>query len=928
MTLVSPSGAMTFLFTDVEGSTALWEERPDEMREALAEHDRIIRSTVASHGGEIFSTAGDSFAVAFESAAEALSAALDVQRVLRSPVGELVLRVRMGVHTGHAAARDGDYFGPEVNRCARLMSASSGGQILVSDATAADLAGRLPPGVGLVDLGEHRLKDLQDPERIHQVTHPDLDRDFPPLRTVEGPGDRLPVQLTSFVGRARELDEVRALLDRHRLVTLTGSGGAGKTRLAFQLGVAVPPVARDGVRLVELAALEDGDLFVEELASRFDVQAGPDRSLLDAVAESIGSRQILLILDNCEHLVDAAADASRHLLAACRGLRILATSRVRLGVHGEALYRVPSLTVPATDADVATSRTTDAVRLFVDRARLAVSDFEVTDTNLVHVVAICRRLDGIPLALELAAARVGVLSPAQIARRLDERFGLLAAPDPARSVRQQTLFAAIDWSHNLLDPLEQTLFRRLSAFVTDFSLDAAERVGAGGSIGELEVVDLLAALVDKSIVAPDRGADGEMRYRLLESMREYGLLRLDEAGERVDVWERYLDWCADLAEELQSAQRRGDLTIARTELEREEDHVRAALRFAIDTRRSVGAGRIVAAVGYLWYVAGLHREGIQWCRELVVTDPELPDAVRAGMLHTYGTLLGSWTRPDLGVELLDEEVELRRRIGDPVRLAAALNNLGNLLHDVGRFDDAERTLGEAIEHFRAAGESATLSLSSLAFGHMHTGGYARAEELYTEALEEAVAAGNEYGIALATEGLGQCVARIGRTARARALLEEGRARFSALRVLPGVADADFHLALVDRAEGHDDAAARHLLASLGTPGAHWYDEARAWIAQVAASVIDDAEDGALFIGAVAAWYDRSTVAPPVFIQADLAAARTASVQVLGADTFDRLAASGARLAPDELIDRVALALRRMLGDDADHTATVDPGDRR
>jgi predicted ATPase/class 3 adenylate cyclase len=591
VTSAAPSAPKTFLFTDVQGSTALWERHPTEMHTALAEHDRIVRAAVAAAGGQVFSTAGDSFAVAFESAAAALGVALEVQRALRAPVGGLMLRIRVGVHTGQAEPRDGDYFGADVNRCARLMSAASGGQILVSSATATHLAGRLPAGVGLVDLGEHRLKDLDEPERIHQVTHPELEPDFPPLQTVDGPGHRLPVHLTTFVGRARELEEVRALLDRHRLVTLTGSGGAGKTRLALQLGAARIPVARDGVRLVELAALEDGELFVEELASRFDVQAGPDRSLLDAVAEAIGNRQMLLVLDNCEHLAAAAADASRHLLGACRELRVLATSRVRLGVHGEALYRVPSLSIPDAGADVDIVRATDAVRLFTDRARLAVSDFEVTEHDLADVVSICRRLDGIPLALELAAARIGAMSPAQIVRRLDERFRLLADPDPGRSLRQQTLRAAIDWSHDLLDVREQTAFRRLSAFVTDFSLEAAERVCADGAIGEFDVVDLLAALVDKSIVAPERSPDGGMRYRLLESMREYGAIRLGEAGERIRVLERYLDWCADLAETLQSMQRRGDLSDALAALEQEEDHLRAALRFAIDARLPVGAGR-------------------------------------------------------------------------------------------------------------------------------------------------------------------------------------------------------------------------------------------------------------------------------------------------------------------------------------------------
>jgi predicted ATPase/class 3 adenylate cyclase len=849
---------VTFLFTDIEGSTNLWERRPDAMRAALAEHDRRLREAIRAHDGYVFATGGDSFAVAFETASAAVAAAVQAQLALQSPAGELTLAVRMGLHTGAASVRDGDYFGPAVNRAARLMSAAHGGQILLSRSSARALGERPPAGVTGLPLGVHRLKDLSEPEEIQQVLHPQLRQEFPQIRTLADPGKELPVQLTSFVGRERETEEVCALLGAHRLVTLTGLGGTGKTRLALQVAAELAEGFPDGIHLVELAALADGDIFADEVADRLGVRAVPGVPLLQTLSASVAQRRILLLLDNCEHILEPVAALAHRMLRACPGLRILATSRELLGVDGEALYRLAPLALPSPGLDPAQSLRFGSVRLFLERARLAGTDFQVTSVNVEDVIAICRRLDGIPLAIELAAARVRSMSAEQIARRLGERFKLLAAHSRSRSKRQQTLLAAIDWSHDLLGDSERVAFRRLSSFASAFTLEAAEQVCAGNPVEDFEVVDLLAALVDKSMVVPVQGQDGSARYLYLESMREYGQQRLQDSGEAPQVAERSLAWHAARAEALQARQRRGELAQALQGRQAEEDNLRGALRMALDSRQAQIAGRIVAALGYLWYAAGLHREGIQWCEELFAQAPVLPDEIRAGVLHSYGTLLGSWKRPDKGAEILAEQVEIRRRLGNPARLGAALNNLGNLQQDMGNNAAGEASLAEAVVHFRAAGESAALSLVSLADGHLHAGDHARALALCEEAFEDAARARNAYGQALAGTALGRCAFHRGDLPQARVLLEEARAAFQDLQVTPGVAWADLFLALV---------------------------------------------------GAVSARYASSAVVQPAFILADLQDTRTRLSARLGQEALERGLRAGAGLETTDAARRGMAALR-------------------
>jgi len=909
-----PSGVVTFLFTDIEGSTALWDRYPDTMTDALAEHDRRIRRIVDARSGYVFTTAGDSFAVAFRSPADALSAGFEIQMAMLEPAGDLTLQVRAGVHTGTASHRDGDYFGPTVNRGARLAASAHGGQLVVSQSTIDSLGGMLPDEAELFDLGSHRLRGLAEPERIHQFCHPALQRDFPRLRTVEGPGDNLPTQLTSFVGRETEVAEITQLLIEHRLVTLSGAGGAGKTRLALRVADDLIGDFPDGLRFAELGALYDLDVLVDEIAQRFGVTAMPDVPLIRSVAETIGDQRILLVLDNCEQIVAHVASVCADLLTSCPQLHVLATSRERLGIAGEVLYRVPSLSLPSSEVTVDDSLRFDAVRLFAERAQLAAPDFEVTADTVADIVAICERLDGIPLAIELAAARTRSMSPAQIGERLNERFRLLTASDRIASERQRTLLSTIEWSHELLGDAERQLFRRLGVFAADFGLSAAERVCAGGDIDEFDVLDVMVALVDKSMVATEPGGDGTTRYVLLETLREFARRELERTGERHTLERRHAEFFADLAADLQAMHRRGELGGALQQLGQEEADFRSALRYSLGAAHFVVAGRLVSGLGYLWYTAGQHREGLQWCDALFDADPELPDDIRAGALHSYASMLAVMGQATLGIAVNTEQVELRRRLGDPVRLGAALNNLGDMLCDVGEFDAAEPILAESIELMRTAGGSPSFALCTLGMGQARRGAFDQGEQNLRDALAEARERDEPHAIAVAMGGLGEVLTVSGQYEVARASLVEARERFDELGIAPGILGADLYLGIVERGCGNRSKAASRFLSSLTGPGDQWSDEAGYWIMQLTASILDDRQTAAVLVGAASAGYERAGIQQSTFIRDDLDNVTADLERDLGPDEFGRNIRAGGRRTRSEAQAIAETALRTMLDD--------------
>ena len=603
-----PSGTVTFLFTDLEGSTRLWEESPDAMQGALARHDELLRAAIEAHGGHVVKTTGDGFHAVFASVRDALGAAVAAQCALGAEAWEQTgpLRVRMGVHTGEGEQRDGDYYGPSLNRAARIMSAGHGGQVLCSRPTA-ELAGdALPEGCSLVDLGEQRLRDLSRPEVVFQVVHPELTRDFPRLQSMDAFPGNLPVQLTSFVGRDDDIEGVAKALTEARLVTLTGVGGVGKTRLALQVAGEVLPTFVDGAWLCELAATNDADLLAQVVVAALAVQSRPGRSLAESVCDYLSGKQALIVLDNCEHLLDAAAELAEAILLAAPGVRVLATSREPLGVAGERLLGVPSLDVTsASESSLEAIAACEAVQLFMDRAAATRSGLELDATNAEAIMEICRRLDAIPLAIELAAARVTSMSPPEIAGLLDERFRLLTGGRRRGVERHQTLRAAVEWSYSLLDERERVVFDRLGVFAGSFDADAATAVAGDDELAAWDVRDALDDLVAKSMVVLDDSPDATTRYRLLETLRRYALERLDDTGRTEEHRRRHAEHYAAFAEAAGPGLEGSDEAAWVGRFGAELDNLRAAVAWALDAEAPADADlglRIIAPlVGQSFY---------------------------------------------------------------------------------------------------------------------------------------------------------------------------------------------------------------------------------------------------------------------------------------------------------------------------------------
>ncbi len=574
-----PSGTVTFLFTDLEGSTRLWEQHPDAMRPALARHDAIVRDAIEGHKGFVVKTTGDGFHAAFATAHDAIDAAVAAQLAVGGEPWGVTgpLRVRMGLHTCEAELRDGDYYGSAVNRAARLESVAHGGQIVVSAATSELVR---DTGVELVDLGEHRLRDLTVAERVFEIRAAGLLAGFPPLRSVDAFPGNLPRQLTSFVGRHDELAGVAKAIEEWRLVTLTGTGGVGKTRLAVQVAAEVLPRFGDGAWLCELAAAADGETMAQVAAAELGVSQRPAMSLEASIRDYLRTKELLLVLDNCEHLLGPVSLFAENVLRECRGVRILATSREGLAVGGEHVWPLRSLPLP--DASGAGIATNDAVRLFVERAEAARASFGLDVSNERAVGEICRRLDGIPLAIELAAARVVSMSPLEISGLLDERFRLLTGGRRSAVERHQTLRATVDWSYSLLGEREREVFDRLGMFAGSFDARAAQAVVVGDGVEAWDVLDALAELVAKSMVVAEETAEDTTRYQMLETLRQYARERIDEQGDP-DRWRRrHGEYSAAWAEEAGAGLVGPDELAWRSRESAELDNLRAAVTWALD----------------------------------------------------------------------------------------------------------------------------------------------------------------------------------------------------------------------------------------------------------------------------------------------------------------------------------------------------------
>jgi len=798
-----PEGTITFLFTDIEGSTRMWEEHAEAMKVALRRHDSLLRRLITDHRGYVFKTVGDAFHAAFPRPADAVAASLAAQQALAAerwgiPDG---LRVRIALHTGVAESRDGDYFGPTINRTARLLSAGHGGQVLLFRSTY-DLAHEtLPAGVSVRDLGQHRLKDLAGPEQIYQLIAPGLPSDFPPLASLDTFPNNLPVQLSNFIGRDREIAQAKGYLSTARLLTLTGPGGAGKTRLGLQVAADLLDEMADGVWLAEFATLSDAALLPQTVAASLGLREHSERPILSILTGFLQSRRALVVLDNCEHVVTECAQLADHLLRACSQLRILATSQTPLGIPGEVVLAVPPLSLPdparAPSAEQLTQY--ESVRLFVERAALTKPGFTVTPDNAAAVAQIVRQLDGIPLAIELAAARAKMMSVHQISERLDDRFRLLTAGGRTVAPRQQTLKAAMDWSYDLLTEPERALLRRLSVFGGGWTLEAAEAVCAEGQVEGGQVLDLLGRLVDRSLVLVHDTGRGSTRYQMLETVRQYGQNRLRESGEDARTRTRHRDWFLILAERadryLQGAEQRAWLDL----LELEHDNLRLALEW------SKAAGdeveyllRLAGALWKFWEVRGYWTEGRMWLDGAIDQVATTPTPSRVKVLNGAAYLASFQGDYPRAVALSEESLELSRKLGDKRGTMACLTILGLEACRLEKYDRAAELGKESFGLSQEVGDwwGAVDSRIVLAFVARAQGDSHRASTLLGEIVSQVRQVGDRWRLAMALNNLGLVERELGNYGRAKDVLEETLALTQELGDKWGVAFARSNLAIV------------------------------------------------------------------------------------------------------------------------------------
>jgi len=732
-----PTGTVTFLFTDIEGSTRLAQALGAGWPPLLERHRQIARAAWAAHDGTEIGTEGDSFFVVFERAAEAVAAAVATQRGLAAEQWpqDAAVRVRMGMHSGEGLVSGGSYVGLDVHRAARIAGAGHGGQVLVSASTRSLVETALPEGVSLREMGEHRLKDLSRPERIWGLTIEGLPSDFPPLGTLNAVPNNLPTQLTSFLGRAREIAEARQLLIDGRLLTLTGPGGTGKTRLALQIAADATDRFPDGIYFVPLGTIGQADLVLPTIAQAVGL-VDPGMEPLQRLAEHIGDRCFLLVLDNFEQVSDAAPGIAELLIRAPR-ISALVTSRSPLRVYGEREYPVPPLGVPDPRhlPDLEQFSTFESVALFVERAMAVRPDFAITSANAPAVAEICVRLDGLPLAIELAAARVRVLSPQAIMDRLGDRLALLSSGSRDVPERQQTLRGAIAWSHDLLEDDDRRVFARFSAFAGGATLDAIQAVVFDP--GErADALDAIASLVDKSLVRQETQADGEPRFRMLETIREYAIEQLDARGETEQQRERHAAWVLAFAERHASTVFGDEQRVALDAFERDHDNIRAAIAWAMTTGRVDTAMRVFAATWRFWQMRGYLAEGREQADRILAGPTEGVDPeVRAAALEAAGGI--AYWQADMGASQAwyAEALALARAAGDDARTANALYNMSfayALTED--EMEEARAIAIEAVELYRRVGDEAGIgrALWGLAntyyFDRRDSAGIASAEE--------------------------------------------------------------------------------------------------------------------------------------------------------------------------------------------------------
>jgi predicted ATPase/class 3 adenylate cyclase len=818
-----PTGTVTFMFTDIEGSTRLLQRLGPSYPEILEEHHRLLREAIEGSGGIPLGTEGDSVFAVFASPVAAVAAAIAAQRALASaywPNGAEV-RVRVGLHTGEGSLGGQNYVGLDVHRAARISAAGHGGQILVSDATRTLVARTLPEGVTLLDLGEHRLKDLDRPEHLFQLAADELPQDFPPVRSLDVRPTNLPHQLTSFIGRAREVARVKELLAETQLLTLTGPGGTGKTRLAIQAAAALLDGFADGCFFVPLSPISDPSLLLSTIAQVLGVQEAGDRPMAETLNEYLEPKEILLVLDNFEQILEAGP-AVGELLNHNPRLKAVVTSRAVLHVHGEHEFPVPPLALPEPGEHPTAESLGqyEAVALFIQRARAMRPDFEVTNKNAPAVAEICARLDGLPLAIELAAARVKFLDPGDILARLSDRLALLRGGAKDLPTRQQTLRDAIAWSYDLLGEDERALFRLFSVFVAGWTLDAAEAVIAA----DMDVFEGVASLADKSLVRRDPGASGEPRFSMLMTIREFAWERLLASPEADEVRRRHAGFFLALAEEAEPNLTGPEHMRWLDRIERDHDNIRAALRWSIEKDQANVGLRIGGALWRFWHLRGHFTEGRAWLGELL----EIPSGLartgaRAKGLNGLAGLVYWQAEYDLAATYWNESLSIWQELDDRGQIGEVLYSLAYLAGVAGDNHRAKELFRQSVELFQEAGNRRGEGNARMSLGMMQ--GQDREYESALETTHEALAIvseiGDAFGMANASGMLGRLAVDQGRFEEGRPHLLETLRLFQSLGDMSGIAFTLDDLATLEIGLGRLEraivlsGAAEHIRKALG-----------------------------------------------------------------------------------------------------------------
>jgi len=880
---VLPTGTVTFLFSDMEGSTRLVQEiGPAQFTRVLDLHNATLRTAFERHGGIERGTQGDSFLVMFHDAPAAVAAAVEAQGALAAAdwPADAPIRVRMGLHTGAGTLGGDDYVGVDVNRAARIAALGHGGQVVLSEATRARVEDRLPGGVALRRLGEHRLRDFARPERLHQLLVPGLRVDFPPLREAGGTLGNLPARLTSFIGRTSELGELGALLDERRLVTLTGPGGTGKTRVAIELAHERVGRFGDGAWFVELASIVEPDLVPAAIANCLSIVEARGVSPTEQLATFLADRAILLVLDNFEQVL-AAGSIVGDLLKVAPGLTVLVTSRAPLGLSMEQEYQVPPLPVPEAGPDSGAWGAIDSVRLFVERARRVRPGYELSRDDAPAVAAICRRLDGLPLGIELAAARVGLLPPRVLAEHLANRLELPGSSARDLPARQQTLGTTIAWSHDLLDPPARRLLARVSVFAGGFRLEEAEAVGGPASELGGEVLDGLSTLVNHSLVEPMAGPDLP-RFRLLETIRMFGAERLAEGDEAESVRERHATAYLALAQEAARHMPGGDQVPWLDRLSTDHDNLRAALGWAIAAGRAEPAHRLATAAWRFWQFRGHIAEGRQrLATVLAMPGADEPTPWRMRAVEAAGGLEWWAGQVPEADALYATQVDIARAIGEPGGIADALFNRAHtrvLLS--GDPAELEGYATEAIELYRRAGDDRSTArvLWTTGYPMLFGGRVAEAEEVIRESLRRFERTRDDFYIALAYGALADLSLVQGRIADA---FEWGLKALRAQRVMDDVASLTLGLA-----------SAAVMLVAAGMP-----------------------REGATAQGAFEASCSRHGVRPPLDPASWMSYVGLSAEQVaaeLASESYAEERERGAAMSLDEAIEFLEQALREQL----------------